>query len=223
MYLQVVSGVCSVYAFWPNQSAKSIFGVILVMIEYFIPLCILMYCYGRIVWMLTRRIESYLSKIDNQSNMFQIARKNTLKTLLLVGLCFVICWSGSQFNYLLYNIGYPADWNGTFFKVITLMAFGNCMINPFVYLMKYKDFQEGLKYLFMCTQREGNLEGSLHTTETAISMIKNNKGPKCWMPKWWLRMLFDFKLNKGKSGLDKYNLSFSIVPSVLDWTPGGPV
>ena len=144
------------------------------MIEYFIPLFILLYCYGRIMWMLTRRTGSDLSQKDNQTNMFQLARKNTLKTFLLIGLCFVICWSGSQFNYLLYNIGYPADWNSTFFKVITLMAFGNCMINPFVYLVKYKYFQEGLKYLCLCIPRGGKFERGLHSTETAISKISSN-------------------------------------------------
>ena len=106
-------------------------------------------------------------------------KKNTLKTFLLIGLCFVLCWSGSQFNYLLYNIGYPADWNSTCFKVITLMAFGNCMINPFVYLVKYKDFQEGLIYLCLCTPRACKFERSLHSIETVISKISSNKAPKC--------------------------------------------
>ena len=108
-----------------------------------------MYCYGRIIWMLTRRIESDLSEKDNQTKLFHIARKNTLKTFVLLSLCFVICWSCLQFNFLLYNLGFPPLWNTTFYRVAILMAFGNCMINPFVYLVKYKDFQEGLKYL--CT------------------------------------------------------------------------
>ena len=120
-------------------------------IDYFIPLLIPMYCYGRIMWMLTRRIESDLSEKDNQTKLFHIARKNTPKTLVLLSLCFIICWSCLQFNFLLYNLGFPPLWNTTFYKVVILMAFGNCMINPFVYLVKYKDFQEGLKYLCTCT------------------------------------------------------------------------
>ena len=155
---QVVSGVCSVYAFWPSQRAKTIFGVILFTIDYFIPLLFLMYCYGRIVWMLTRRIESDLSTNDKQANMFHIARKNTLQTLVLLSLCFVICWSCLQFNFLLFNLGFPPIWNTTFYKVAILMAFGNCTINPFVYLMKYKDFQEGLKYICLRTKGRGRFQ-----------------------------------------------------------------
>ena len=44
--LQVVSNKCILSVFWPSDVTSSIVGVFLVTIEFFVPLIILMYCYG---------------------------------------------------------------------------------------------------------------------------------------------------------------------------------
>ena len=111
---------------------------------------VLVYCYGRIVWTLSRRLDSHSDKITNQPDTFQIARRNVTQTFLLVSICFVVCWSSEQVYYLLFNLGYDADFNGTFFKFSVVMAFGNCTINPFIYLLKYKDYQIALRHCFTC-------------------------------------------------------------------------
>ena len=115
-----------------------------------------MYCYGRIVWVLTRRIDSKLeANSDNkmQTNVrdkFQLARQNTIKTFLLVGLCFIICWSNDQILFLMFNLGYDVDFNGIYYKFGVLMVFLNCTVNPFIYLIKYRDYQHALRELFGC-------------------------------------------------------------------------
>ena len=163
-YLQVVRGVCRVYSFWPSVLFSSIFGVFLVIIEFIGPLVILIYCYGRIVWVLTRRIDSTLQPTSSKTDTFLLARTNTLKTFFLISIGFVACWSCAQSFYLMFNIGYHADLNGTFFNVAILIAFFNCTINPFIYLIKYKDYQRALKH---CWKVEGNEEIKCSTISTS--------------------------------------------------------
>ena len=57
--LQVVSNKCILEGFWPNDLTRNTVGVFLVIIEFFIdlPLIIILYCYGRIVWILTKRLD----------------------------------------------------------------------------------------------------------------------------------------------------------------------
>ena len=136
---QVVDGRCWPYTFWPSDFFNSTFGIFLVTVEFIAPLLILVYCYGRIVWVLTRRIDSTIDIGYKQTEKFLLARKNTIKTFLIVSVCFVICWSNEQIYYLMYNLGYPLDWDGAYYKFAVLMAFGNCTINPFIYLIKYQD------------------------------------------------------------------------------------
>ena len=144
-------GTCIPRAFWPSVMFHRIFGVFLVSIEFLIPLLILTLCYGRILWMLSRRMDVNLNnrstqsdkRMDlslnarsSQSDTFQVARRNTIKTFLLVGVFFVICWSSSKIYYLMYSFGFKPNWDGTFYKFAVIMAFGNCTINPFIYLIK---------------------------------------------------------------------------------------
>ena len=121
-------------------------------IQFIGPVIILIYCYGKIAWILTRRIDSNLENNgrasaaeSNINNKFIMARNNTIKTVLLVGICFIVCWVHDEVYYLMYNLGYDADWNGTYFKFCITMIYLNCTVNPFVYLIKYRDYQRALR------------------------------------------------------------------------------
>ena len=156
---QVVNGHCRINVIWPSPQFKNVSGVAIISIQFIIPLLILIYCYGRIVWTLTRRIDSKLDSTNTQSDKFQLARTNTIKTLLLVALCFIICWSANQIMYLMFNLGYDLNFNGTLLKFSILLVFLNSTVNPFIYLFKYQDYQKALKKCLFCTtsqQREGS-------------------------------------------------------------------
>ena len=117
--------------------------VILISLEFLVPLIILVFCYGKIAWIVTRRINSNLSSLN--SNKFQLVRTNTFKTMFIVTLTFVICLSNNRIYYLMYMLGYDVDWYGLFAHFALVMVFINCTINPFIYLLKYQDFQKALK------------------------------------------------------------------------------
>ena len=144
---QVTGGQC--FDIWPSDALQSGVGVLVVFITFLIPLMILIYCYGRILWVLRKRIGFNLDKGMSQSSAkFQTAQKNVIKTLFIVVLFLVFCFTYSEVFYLLYHLGYPMDFNGLHYKFSTVLFFFNCTVNPFIYLINYKDFQEGLKLLF---------------------------------------------------------------------------
>ena len=155
------------YAFWPSELHQRAVGVLLVVEEFFIPLLILSYCYGRIIWILTKRVDSKLHTTNRstQDDQFHLAKKNTIKTFLIISICFIICWSNSQVFYLLFNLGFTFHWEGTYSKFATLMAFGKCTVNPFIYLIKYKDYQTALKSCFNCNEsKSGNHHVQINTS-----------------------------------------------------------
>ena len=162
---QVVAGVCYVYYFWSSPLVRSIFGVSLIILSSFIPIFILVYCYGRIAWVLIRRIDSKLSSIGLNLDTFHVARTNTIKTFLTVALCFMICLSSSQIYYLMYNLGYEADFNGMFFNFTVLMTFVNCTINPFIYFVKYKDFKDALRQCYFYSKSDSQNSSSQRNTK----------------------------------------------------------
>ena len=124
----MINNDCVLYTFWPSPLFKNAYGVFIFFITFLTPLMIFIFCYGKIVWILTGRIGSRLNGARN--DMFELARTNTIKMLLLVVLGFVICWSSNAIYYMMYNLGFSGNWNSTFYKFTVVMAFLNCTINP---------------------------------------------------------------------------------------------
>ena len=149
---------------------KRLTGTFLIFVQFILPLIILSYCYGRIVFVLTRRLDSNLST-GNQSDQFQLARRNTIKTFLIVAICFVICWSNNQIYFLMHNLGYDINWDGVYYKFTIFMVFLNCTVNPFVYLIKYRDYQKALRNMITCNRHKR--EEELTSTASTISTLVN--------------------------------------------------
>ena len=54
----------------------------------------------------------------------------------------------------MYNLGYDIDFHGTYYKFCVLMVFVNYTVNPFIYLIKYRDYQQALKDLCGCKKKK---------------------------------------------------------------------
>ena len=163
--------------FWPSEELRTYVGIGIITIQTLLPFMILIICYGQIIWVLTRRINTDLMKpkpqVDNFQNCtdesgpnttvtqitdtsrdkFELARRNTIKTLLIVGLCFIICWSQIEIMYLLYNCGYDINFNTPYIQFAVLLGFINYTVNPFIYLVKYRDYQEALRLFLHCSKK----------------------------------------------------------------------
>ncbi|KAJ8045700.1 Alpha-1A adrenergic receptor [Holothuria leucospilota] len=84
------------------------------------------------------------SKTSQQSKI----RMNILKTLFLVTILFVICWTPISIVFLIYNLGGKINPTSTIYNLFVLLAYVNIWINPVVYTFKYRKFQEGLRKTF---------------------------------------------------------------------------
>ena len=169
----MVSGECLIHSYWPSPQIQKIVGLLAVMVAFVVPLLVLIYCYVRILWILTRRLDSQFNNTGGQSDVFQLARRNTVKTFLIVAICFVICWSNNQIYYIMDHLGFHANWNGTYYKFTVLMVFLNCTINPFIYLVNYQDYQRALKSCFGCMGQEDTEERKSNTSSTGMTNINS--------------------------------------------------
>ena len=115
--------------------------------------------------------EDKRSQLKNaQKDKFQLARRNTIKTLLIVACCFIVCWSQDQIFYFMFYCGYPIDWNSHYYHIIGLMVFLNSTINPFVYIVMYRDYQIALKTLLGCNKKERQEDRSLNSLQTSFTI-----------------------------------------------------
>ena len=75
------------------------------------------------------------------------AKKNLLKTMVMVTLVFVLCLSWDQIMWLLYVVGVTKTYYGNLFYYSFMLTCINSCINPFIYIIHYKEFKAGIKKL----------------------------------------------------------------------------
>ena len=139
-------------------------------IEFIVPLLILVYSYGRILWIIKARIGSKMENDDAQTAKFEVARNNVIKTLFIVVFFFFMCSLGIEVLFLCYSLGFEVDWNSGYYKFTVIMVFLNCTINPFIYLINYKDFQKSLVRHFCCRSRTAEHDSNSDITRSTISV-----------------------------------------------------
>ena len=149
-------GYCRVLIFWPNRLWRNAAGVLIIVIQYILPLFIFIFVYTRMVIKLRSRIQPTISNESSRSshqpksgNSMDRARKNTLKTLIMVVCSFILCWSWNQIYFLIFNLGVGnIDFSGIFYSFTVVMIYLNCCLNPFIYVAKYEEFQKATWRLF---------------------------------------------------------------------------
>ncbi|ELU05602.1 hypothetical protein CAPTEDRAFT_74399, partial [Capitella teleta] len=147
-------GNCSVLSVWPNEFAHSAHGVLTVVIQFFIPLFAITCANYRIAQALQaqfKRCQGEGTAATQRRLRIMKARNNTVKTLVLIFVCFIMCWVWNQVYYLLFNLSYPnIRLKGTFYHISVIAVFCNSCLNPVVYVIKYKKFQQAVVMLVCC-------------------------------------------------------------------------
>ena len=107
-----------------------------------------------------------------RNDKFNQARKSTVKTQALVAFCYIFCWSWNQIYYLMFNLGYPADFSSNFYHFTVMMLFSNAVVNPFIYTFQYANFQLAAKQLFCrCCMKNPLSTGDSWSRDTSIVSI----------------------------------------------------
>jgi hypothetical protein len=75
------------------------------------------------------------------------AKRNVLKTLVIVCCGFILCSTSNQFFILLYFLGRDTDFTSWFYHFTVIAVFFNCCLNPFIYCLKYNEFRVGMRRL----------------------------------------------------------------------------
>ncbi|XP_038045561.1 beta-1 adrenergic receptor-like [Patiria miniata] len=182
--------------------ASKVIGPLLICLQYFAPACIMIFCYTHITITLKRsakQIGPLTATISNhngvegshnlaasamgqsrlgneQQDSLLRARRNTFKTLFIVFVTFLICWSPSQFTFFLFNVGLiKIDYDGPLMVTSTILVASNCCINPIIYSFKYRQFRRALRKLIGRPEATEDAMITMSTAQTAISAVRVEK------------------------------------------------
>lgn len=150
---RIVQGECVLLSFWPSDAAQTAAGFIAVILQYFIPIAILIFCYGSMIVSLHKRGNQIFGKQSSKKeNKMSKAKGNVVKTLVMVSLAFILCYSWNQWFFLFFNIKVLnyTHFQGDFYHFSVVAMFANCSVNPFIYALTYGEFRKAIKVMFRC-------------------------------------------------------------------------
>ncbi len=167
---------------WSSPQVQRVMGFVFSSVGFWIPMIIIIFCYSSILCMLSKRLNSDILEETAQSqenlsvarSKIHLARKNVLITLCVVSFFFVLCWSQNGVLFFLFNLGYAPLWGTPYHDFTIFMIFLNCTVNPFVYVVKYKDYQIALKGLMRCQCDRETPNGSLDSLNTLSSQVRSS-------------------------------------------------
>ncbi|CAH1782534.1 unnamed protein product [Owenia fusiformis] len=144
---------CKLYAGYPSELFRNVCGVVTVSVMVFVPVGILIGCYIRIAMEIYRQAKMTDASSHRDTQMSK-AKINVIRTLLLVSVCFFICWITNGTYYLLYSLGVLLNFESPVYKPSVIASYANCCINPFIYVFSYDAFKGALKEASGCTTSE---------------------------------------------------------------------
>ncbi|XP_006822248.1 histamine H2 receptor-like [Saccoglossus kowalevskii] len=164
-YFDIETGLCILVKIWPSPAYRTFVGVANILIQYFLPLITMTCAYIHIYLVLKKRTSAASVPIPGENastsrdGSMMRARKNVLRMLFLVFLAYAVCWTPNQFVFLAQNIGVQIDFRSRFYHFTVVWGFLNTCINPFIYALKYRQFQKGVRLVF-CPKRTSTLGDS---------------------------------------------------------------
>ena len=154
---------CRIYATW-NKSDRIISASFFLVFTFLLPLMVFIFCYGRMVYVIEQRMKNGFQFKGNHScieegvcERWYQAKMNIIHTLCIVSFLFVACWSWNQVYVFVISVLDVKDTNSNTMHLTVLAAFLTCSLNPFVYVLKYKQFRYALLKIF-CKKCYPNLE-----------------------------------------------------------------
>ncbi|XP_006819709.1 galanin receptor 2a-like [Saccoglossus kowalevskii] len=147
-------GICLSKKIWFNAEFGRFVGIVNVTAQFIIPLLIMSVAYTRCIMALRKRSIADV-QMGSADASLKRASKNVLKMLVVVFLAFILCWGPNQVMFLSFCLGFKLDFGSKLYHASVILVYTNSSVNPFIYALKYKQFQNGVRLIFGCKSRNG--------------------------------------------------------------------
>lgn len=142
------SGKC--HPFGAPGILSDVTGYLMIAFEYLLPVAVFTLSYSKIAWVLMeqRRVGPASTAVKPSRGKLHGGR-SIIKIMLMVNFCFLLCWTTNEVYYIHYLTGYRVNFSHPLYHFSIIAVYFNCCCNPFIYIFKYKEFQQSTKKLFM--------------------------------------------------------------------------
>ena len=158
---------------YQSSDVQKFVGVLVFLINFIIPILIMLVSYALIIRYLYQRSERFRQSLrlgkrnrshdkSGPSQKFVSAREKVIKLMFIIIITFILCWLPDQCGLLAYNMQWvgKAYLDSPIYRVFVLVAFFNSCANPFIYAIQYPDFRDAVARVLSCSKtNSGTLFG----------------------------------------------------------------
>ena len=151
------NGVCLVQSVWNPPFLMYFMQVWTLLGVVILPLSIMVFAYVRMGLAFHQTNQSSVTEqtSENKSNLLrakklQKAQKNVFQICVVLVCIFFVCYAYNFSVMFSYYIGAVPSLTAPYYHFSLAAIIFNPVINPYVYTLRYKDFQFHLKLLFYC-------------------------------------------------------------------------
>ncbi|XP_071956539.1 kappa-type opioid receptor-like [Antedon mediterranea] len=141
---------CKCQIKWPNEVFRIFIGVCLFMLQYFLPVCIMVVVNLKIIYNLKNQADNLMRRNTSSRNpgvSLMRARRKMIRMVIIVVVIFIICWTPDQvlhFAYILDLVEEEYLYSATY-QGFVLMAYANSCANPIIYMFVNEQLRNGVK------------------------------------------------------------------------------
>ncbi|XP_006819711.1 galanin receptor 2a-like [Saccoglossus kowalevskii] len=150
-------GLCFPIKIWFNAEFGRFVGITNVIAQFIVPLLVMSVAYTRCIMALRKKSGADVQVGDHEQDSqlkadssLKRASRNVLKMLVMVFVAFALCWGPNQIMFLSFCLGFKLDFGSTLYHASVISVYVNSSVNPFIYALKYKQFQNGVRLIFGC-------------------------------------------------------------------------
>ena len=156
---RIIDNVCLVYYTARNNAPLvEYYGIHCFFFTLVLPLFVMIVCYTRMIIALresmnvskTKGVQSDNEKSAPSAHAGRMAQVNTFQTCLIMTALFLLCWVTNESGLLMYIMWFYPSLSNTHYSVGRILINLGCCLNPYVYALRYKDFQKQTRVLFKC-------------------------------------------------------------------------
>ena len=128
---------------YPSRQFEVFNGILVLMLEYVVPIGLFIYCYGHIIHVIKKRNKIKIEDHTQSSAQAKSSRKqsNVVKTMIIVCVAYFVCLGPSQI--LFFSITFHhEEINMVAHSAVSFFVYLNISLNPFLYATNHDEVRK---------------------------------------------------------------------------------
>ena len=166
---------CLVWSHFPDETSLVLVSTFDFILTFPLPFLIMIIAYSKMILAMREQRKivpaSTTDGATKRNATIVKVQTNIFVTMATVSVCFVLCWVWNSIWGLVNKISGPLSRSSIIYEFTVFAVLINCTINPWIYIARYKQFQQAVRAVFKLKGRKESY--SSHNNLSTLTVPDN--------------------------------------------------